>query len=89
MDCSWINSSCLSDEYEKGVADFLEFAKRNVADSSERYFCPCVKCMNGRRHKVEVIREHLLCDGFFFGLYNMDMAWQEVRKVNRVPKKSR
>jgi len=29
MDRSWINASQISDVYEKGVEDFLEFAKRN------------------------------------------------------------
>jgi len=29
MDRSWINTSRISDVYEKGVEDFLEFAKRN------------------------------------------------------------
>jgi len=31
MDRSWINASQISDVYEKGVEDFLEFARRNGA----------------------------------------------------------
>jgi len=31
MDRSWINASRINDAYEKGVEDFLEFAKRNGA----------------------------------------------------------
>ena len=27
-------------------------------------FCPCVNCLNGRRQDIELIREHVLCDGF-------------------------
>ena len=27
-----------------------------------RFFCPCVKCVNGRCHSVNEIRSHLICD---------------------------
>ena len=50
--------------YEKGVEDFLEFAKRNGVGINGRYFCPYVNCVNGRRVDIELIREHILCDGF-------------------------
>jgi len=46
MDQSWINRSWISDVYEKGVEDFLEFAKRNGTGINGRYFCPCVNCVN-------------------------------------------
>jgi len=46
MDRSWINVSRISDAYEKGVEDFLEFARRNGAAINGRYYCPCVKCVN-------------------------------------------
>ena len=29
-----------------------------------KYYCPCVNCLNVRRQSIELIREHLLCDGF-------------------------
>nr|KYP76305.1 hypothetical protein KK1_020539 [Cajanus cajan] len=29
-----------------------------------RFFCPCVNCCNATRLELDVIREHLLCDGF-------------------------
>ena len=52
--------------YEKCVEEFLEFAKLNGATINRRYYCPsCVNCLNGKRLYVELIREHLLCDGFF------------------------
>ena len=50
--------------YKKGVEDFLEFAKRNGVGINGRYFCPCVNCVNGRRVDIELIREHILFDGF-------------------------
>jgi len=45
MDRSWINVNQISDVYEKGVEDFLEFAKRNGAAINGRYYCPmCEVC---------------------------------------------
>ena len=64
MDRSWINASRISDVYEKGVEDFLEFAKQNGVGINGRYFCPRVNCVNRRRVDIELIREHILCDGF-------------------------
>jgi len=64
MDRSWINVNRISDVYEKGVEDFLEFAKRNTAAINGRYYCPSVKCVNLKRLDIELIREHVLCDGF-------------------------
>ncbi|KAL6564960.1 hypothetical protein OROMI_016410 [Orobanche minor] len=63
MDRGWMNASRSSDEYENGIEQFLEFARQNRPEPDERYFCPCVKCMNGRRHEADVIREHLICEG--------------------------
>jgi len=40
MDQSWINGSRISDVYEKGVEEFLKFAKRNGAGINGRYYCP-------------------------------------------------
>ena len=46
MDHSWINDLRTSVEYQNGVRDFIEFAKRNVHDDSGKFYCPCVKCLN-------------------------------------------
>jgi len=46
IDRSWINTSRISDVYEKGVEDFLKFARRNGTAINGRYYCPCVKCVN-------------------------------------------
>jgi len=64
MDRSWINASRISDVYEKGVEDFLEYAKRNGSTINERYYYLCVNCVNGKILDIELIREHVLCDGF-------------------------
>ncbi|CAH9081963.1 unnamed protein product, partial [Cuscuta epithymum] len=64
MDRSWINSRRTSDEYENGVESFIQFAKTNLPDSNGRFYCPCVNCLNSRRLDIDLIREHVLCDGF-------------------------
>jgi len=55
MDRSWINANRISDVYEKGVEDFLEFAKRNETTINGRYYCLCVKCVNLKRLDIELI----------------------------------
>jgi len=64
MDQSWINASRISDVYEKDVEEFLQFVKRNVAGVNNKYYCPCVNCLNRIRQDIELIREHVLCGGF-------------------------
>jgi len=64
MDRSWINTSRISDVYKKGVEDFLQYAKRNATVINGTYYCPCVNCVNGKRLDIELVREHVLCDGF-------------------------
>jgi len=67
MDRNWINSLRISDEYERGVEEFIQFSKRNAINSGhdgEKIRCSCVNCLNGRILDVKIMREHLLCDGF-------------------------
>jgi len=64
MGQSWINASRISDVYDKGVEDFLEFAEWNGARINVRYYCRCVNCVNGRRLDIKMIRKHVICDGF-------------------------
>ena len=62
-----INSLCISDEYERGVEEFIQFAQRNVINNGHdgaKIRCPCVKCLNGRILDFKIMREHLLCDRF-------------------------
>jgi len=63
----WINFVRISDEYERGVEEFTQFAQRNANNSGydgAKIRCLCVNCLNGRILDVKKIREHLLCDGF-------------------------
>jgi len=64
MDQSWINASRISEFYDKCVEEFLESAKRNGVEINGRYYCLCVNCLNRKGLHIELIREHLLCDGF-------------------------
>ncbi|XP_020203464.1 uncharacterized protein LOC109789016 [Cajanus cajan] len=64
MDRSWVNARRIIDEYQNGVEQFLELAQRNQADLNGKFYCPCVNCLNGRRHVIDEIRDHLICDGF-------------------------
>jgi len=66
MDRSWINTPRISDAYEKGVEEFIQFAEHNAVSCNNgvRIRCPCVNCLNGRILIVSEIREHFLCDGF-------------------------
>ncbi|KAH1189095.1 hypothetical protein GmHk_20G056934 [Glycine max] len=61
MDRSWMQASCISDEYENEVEQFLQFIELNVSSLRGKYFCPCVKCANGRHQPISEIRSHLIC----------------------------
>ena len=67
MDRNWINYVRISDEYERGVEEFIQFAQRNATNSGHdgaKIRCSCVNYLNGRILDVKTMREHLLCDGF-------------------------
>ena len=64
MDQSWITTPRISEAYENRIEEFLAFAELNAPASDAKYFCPCVKCVNGRRQSLNDIRSHLICDGF-------------------------
>ena len=40
MDRSWMQASCISDEYENEVEQFLQFIELNVSSLRGKYFCP-------------------------------------------------
>ena len=58
-----MKASRISDEYENGVEQFLQFTQQNAESRGGKFFCPCVNCVNGRRQSVNEIRSHLICDG--------------------------
>jgi len=61
MDRSWMQASRISDYYENGVEQFLQFTELNALSLHGKFFCPCVKCGNGRHHSINDIRSHLIC----------------------------
>jgi len=64
MDRSWMKASRLSDEYDNGVTDFLQFAERNLPNNNGMFLCPCVNCGNRCPEQTpEEIRNHLICEG--------------------------
>ena len=64
MDQSWMNKICMSPTYKEGVEQFLQFAfERSRPDDNEKYYYPCINCLNERRQILDDIREHLLYDG--------------------------
>ncbi|XP_028208335.1 uncharacterized protein LOC114391537 [Glycine soja] len=64
MDRSWITAPRISEAYQHGVEEFLSFAEIHSATTDGNFFCPFVKCVNGRRHSLDDIRSHMICDGF-------------------------
>ena len=59
----------------EGIEQFLHFAsERSRPDEDEKYYRPCINCLNKRRQILDDIREHLLCDGIE-ELHDVDMAW--------------
>jgi len=84
MDRNWINSLRISDEYERGVEKFIQFAQHNAINSGHdgaKTRCLCVNCLNGRILDVKIMREHLLCDGFLRS-YN---TWTWMLKMVAAP----
>ncbi|KHN12534.1 hypothetical protein glysoja_035341 [Glycine soja] len=63
MDRRWMKTARITEEYENGVEGFLRQWWNNASDNGGLYFCPCVKCLNGRRQCLDDIRTHLICDG--------------------------
>jgi len=64
MDRTWIKVPRISEVYQNGVKEFLQFAEQNAPVLAAKYFCPCVKCVNGRHQLLNGIRSHLICEGF-------------------------
>ncbi|KAL4385879.1 hypothetical protein GQ457_09G021950 [Hibiscus cannabinus] len=66
MDKTWINlRSRASEEYIRGVTNFLNFAFERTEDG--KIWCPCVNCVNTYRVSRRDAFDHLICDGFLKG----------------------
>ena len=63
MNRSWMKASHISDKYGNRVEQFLQFTERNAPCLCGKFFCPYVKCGNGRHQSINDIRSHLMCHG--------------------------
>ena len=52
----------MSKEYQVGVEEFIEFAKRNSEDNNTTR-CPCKKCCNVSVLMFEEVQDHLMIHG--------------------------
>jgi len=51
MDQDRINFVCISNEYERGLKEFIQFAQRNANNSGHdgvKFRYPCINCLNRR-----------------------------------------
>ncbi|KAL7253922.1 hypothetical protein ACSBR1_008294 [Camellia fascicularis] len=64
MDKSWmtIPNQITSRDYKEGMKSFIEFAMENKG-SDDEIWCPCVECVNGKRHNSNVVKIHLIRRG--------------------------
>jgi len=63
MDRNWINFVRISDEYKRGVKEFILFAQRNVNNNGHdgaKIKCQCINYLNGQILDVKLIKEYLL-----------------------------
>lgn len=63
MDRSWMNSNRLSEEYNKGMGEFIQFAFEKLPNNNGKFYCPCVKCLNIPSLYFELIKSDLICHG--------------------------
>ncbi|XP_016450659.1 uncharacterized protein LOC107775446 [Nicotiana tabacum] len=62
-DKSWMNLLRWTDEYIRGVNNFLDKAFERAAQENE-ILCPCKKCMNRYWYYRNVVEDHLVVHGF-------------------------
>ncbi|XP_049391622.1 uncharacterized protein LOC125856085 [Solanum stenotomum] len=65
-DKSWMDLRRSTDEYIRGVKDFLDKAFERASQGDE-ILCPCKKCFNRYWHCRNVVEDHLICHGFVHG----------------------
>ncbi|XP_074322874.1 uncharacterized protein LOC141659847 [Apium graveolens] len=64
MDRSWIDiPNKLSPDYANGIIEFIYVAEKRV-DAKGMVLCPCCRCTNKKLQNINVIKVHLLSNGF-------------------------
>ncbi|XP_019230042.1 PREDICTED: uncharacterized protein LOC109211006 [Nicotiana attenuata] len=66
VDKSWMHLLRWTDEYIRGVNDFLDKAFER-ASQGNKILCPCQKCINRYWHYRNVVEDHLVVNGFVDG----------------------
>ena len=52
----------MSEQYGKGVKEFIDFAVEHASDPT-RISCPCLRCWFGKRISPRDLEDHLVCNG--------------------------
>ena len=63
MDISWITLPSITDEYQSGLNEFLDFAFQHVSGANT-IICPCKHCKFKKRKIRDVVYDHLTCTPF-------------------------
>ncbi|XP_074323736.1 uncharacterized protein LOC141660647 [Apium graveolens] len=64
MDRSWIDiPDKLSLDYANGIIEFISVAEKRV-NAKGMVLCPCCRCMNKKLQNINMIKVHLLSNGF-------------------------
>ncbi|WVY97346.1 hypothetical protein V8G54_029497 [Vigna mungo] len=71
MDRSWIHQRRISEEYDRGVSEFILYVKEHAKPVNGAYFCPCVRCLNQVYEDLDNIRDHL----FIYGIMRSYTVW--------------
>ncbi|XP_070019670.1 uncharacterized protein [Nicotiana sylvestris] len=66
VDKSWMHLLRWTDEYIRGVNDFLDKAFERASQGNE-ILCPCQKCINHNWHYRNVVEDHLVVNDFVDG----------------------
>ncbi|KAG2405345.1 uncharacterized protein HKW66_Vig0046000 [Vigna angularis] len=85
MDRRWMNERRMSEEYDKGVSQFLQYVEQNAKSVNGTYFCPCVRCLNQIRQDLGNVRDHL----FMYGIMRTYTVWTWHGEVLEQPTTSR
>ncbi|XP_070009153.1 uncharacterized protein [Nicotiana sylvestris] len=65
-DKNWMGLRRSTDEYIRGVNDFLDKAFERSSQGNE-ILCPCKKCFNRNWHYRNMVEDHLVAYGFTYG----------------------
>ena len=64
-----------SEEYIRGVNEFLEFAFKN-SEENGKILCPCIKCANYDSHCRSSVYEHLTDPSRCVGMLVACIVWK-------------